>query len=187
MNWRLLALRIHCPGSLKRRGLAELWQRTARAFDRGALASRPQTYPAMLCAYAAYTRAQALASLQDGGDAGETGRRLHREARAMGDALRRRLHLRTKADLHAALRLFYRTLGIDLRVCHGDQVVVRGCLFSKYYPAPVCRLISAFDDGLMEGLSGGCRLRFTQRMTEGAGCCRAVIEQPGGGAAGNRG
>ena len=176
MNWRLILLQIHLPGLLKRRGLTELWQRTVRAFGRESLDAGKRTYPAMLAAYAEYTRDQALACLQDRRDPGETERRLRREAREMGDGLRRRLHLRTEADFRTALQLFYRTLGIDLRVSPAGQVVVRGCFFSKYYPAPVCRLISALDDGLVEGLTGGHRLRFTQRITEGAACCRAMMD-----------
>jgi len=176
MNWRLVLLRIHLPVFANRRGLMELYRRTARAFGCELPDQDKRAYPEMLISYAEFTKDRALATLADGGSPEEIVSRLRREALEMGELLRQRLRLRTEADIRTALRLVYRGLGIDLRVSPAGQVVVRGCFFSKYYPAPVCRLISALDDGLVEGLTGGRRLRFTQRITEGAACCRATID-----------
>ena len=39
--------------------------------------------------------------------------------------------------------------------------------------------MSAMDEGIVDGLCGG-RLVFSQRLTEGADCCRARIDWPGG-------
>lgn len=176
MNWRLILLKVYLPGFLKRRGITELYQRTARAFGGGSLDFGERAYPAMLAAYAEFTRDMALAALRDSRDLAETERRLRDEAREMGGFLRRELRLRTEGDLRAALRLFYRTLGIDLRVSPAGEVVIRSCFFSAYYSAPVCRLISALDDGLARGLSGGRGLCFKGRLTEGAASCRAMMD-----------
>jgi hypothetical protein len=37
------------------------------------------------------------------------------------------------------------------------------------------------DSGLIAGLTGAAGLRFTQRITEGAPACRALVVHAGGG------
>jgi hypothetical protein len=61
-----------------------------------------------------------------------------------------------------------------IRVSHGE-ITVRRCPFSDVYSVEVCRLVGALDSGLLAGLSGGDRLEFTQRITEGAPCCLARL------------
>lgn len=179
MNWRLALLGMYLPGFLQRRSLAELHRRTAAAFGRDYPAVKSRTLNGLLHDYAAFSRDQAQAVLDDGGDLQALARRLRREAREMGAGLRRELHLKTDRDFRAALRLVYRALGIDLRASAEGEVLVYRCFFSRFYSARVCGLISALDDGLVEGLSSGAyHLRFTSRLTEGASCCRALLEQP---------
>ena len=60
----------------------------------------------------------------------------------------------------------------------GETVTIRRCFFAAHYPPEVCRFMSAMDEGIVAGLCGG-RLVFSQRLTEGADCCRARIEWPG--------
>lgn len=59
------------------------------------------------------------------------------------------------------------------------EIEIRRCFFADYYRAPVCRLMSALDAGVVDGLFGGASLEFTQRLTEGGGCCRAIIRTAG--------
>jgi len=54
-------------------------------------------------------------------------------------------------------------------------VTVKRCYFSQFYSGSVCDLISALDDGVFSGLSGGGRLVFSERLTEGNACCRAKL------------
>jgi hypothetical protein len=75
----------------------------------------------------------------------------------------------------AAARMVYGLLDIDLRGTRDGRITVRRCAFSDVYSAEICRLISALDAGLLAGLSGGDRLEFTQRITEGAPCCLARL------------
>lgn len=181
MNVRLLLIQCYLPGTLKRRELRELQRRTAAALgcapgpETGI--AKPLSHSQMLERYATFTRDQAHLAMAAGAPPTVLSDRLRREAEEMGRSLRQRLRLRTNREFHSALKHIYRALGIDLRVSVTGEVLVQNCFFSKFYPAPVCRLMSALDDGLVQGLSGGCRLRFTQRLTEGASCCRAVIEK----------
>jgi predicted ArsR family transcriptional regulator len=69
----------------------------------------------------------------------------------------------------------YGLLDIDLRGNGRGELTVRRCAFSEVYSAEVCRLVSALDAGLLAGLSGGDRLEFTRRITEGAPCCLARL------------
>jgi hypothetical protein len=77
----------------------------------------------------------------------------------------------------AAARLIYRQLGIDFRGSAGGQIIIRRCFFAALYAPRVCALVSALDRGLLAGLARGGELRFEQRLTEGACCCRAQFEQ----------
>lgn len=182
MNWRLRLLQLHLPKPLMQRQLLELHRRAASAF--GCIRARDGCTAAGSCRrrlerLAEFTRDQAQSALSSGVDLEALSERLRREGEAMGCSLRKKLRLRSRRDFHTALRLVYRALGIDLRVYEPGQVLIRKCLFSRFYTAPVCRLMSALDDGLASGLSGGYRLRFTHHLTEGSPCCRAVIEWPG--------
>jgi choline dehydrogenase-like flavoprotein len=75
--------------------------------------------------------------------------------------------------------VLYRGLGIDLKGSADGQIIIRRCFFARFYTPRVCALVSALDQGLMAGLAGGGELDFTQRLTEGACCCRARFERSG--------
>jgi hypothetical protein len=110
----------------------------------------------------------------------------------------RLLYVRTVEETMAAGRLLYRMLGIDFQGDARGEVPRRGrsprrwpsgystreegergevtiarCYFSSYYSPQVCRLMSAMDQGLFAGLSGGGRLIFMTRITEGYDHCQA--------------
>jgi hypothetical protein len=72
--------------------------------------------------------------------------------------------------------VIYRQLGIDFRGSPDGEIVIRRCFFAAVYTPRVCALVSALDRGLLAGLAGGGELRFGQRLTEGACCCRARFE-----------
>lgn len=184
MNCRLLLLRLYLPSSLKRRQLLELYHRTVRAFgcefgsEGISTLMGCRSHRRLLKAYAAFTGEQARIAMGCGTDPGVLSEQLRLESREMGQSLRKRLRLRTYGEFRGALRLIYRALGIDLRASACGEVLVRRCFFSRFYTGSACRLISALDDGLVEGLSGGGRLHFSHRLTEGASRCRGVIKMP---------
>lgn len=182
MNGRLLLMGIYLPEFLKRQQLLELHWRSVAALGcvpcTDAAYVRAESYQKMLAMYAAFTNERAQTALDGGADTEVLSNRLRREAEKMGRSLRQRLRIRRPGEFRTALRLIYRALGIDLQISAQGEVKICSCYFSGFYSAPVCRLMSALDDGLVQGLSGGGRLRFTRRLTEGASCCRAVVEWP---------
>jgi hypothetical protein len=77
-----------------------------------------------------------------------------------------------------AARAAYRVLGIDLRGSATGEVVVARCAFARVYAPEVCAVMSSLDAGLFAGLTGGRRLTFTQRISEGAPACLATLAPP---------
>jgi hypothetical protein len=73
-------------------------------------------------------------------------------------------------------QILYRAIGVEVQGDEQGNVTVSRCYFSRFYSGPVCDLISALDDGVFSGLSGGGRLVFSERITEGGVCCRAELK-----------
>ena len=90
--------------------------------------------------------------------------------------MRLQLGVRSPGEAMAAARILYQGLGVDFRGSADGQIVIRRCSFAAVYTPRVCALVSALDRGLLAGLAGGGELRFAQRLTEGACCCRAYLE-----------
>ena len=176
MSLRLLLL-DHClPGPIRRRMLRELIQVTADAFS----APRPP-FPAggndaAISAFARFTRELVDGAGDAAVDAAAVQDRLYRGAREMGRMFRRIAAIRSPEDAARALRLLYRAIGIEVEVDLAlGELTVRRCAFSNAYTPAVCRFISALDAGMVDGLTGGTTVVFTERITEGAARCRAAM------------
>lgn len=124
-----------------------------------------------LHAYAVFTRDQLQHSPPDD----ELLRRMTAEACTMGRLLRRVFFLRRQHDIEQFVVALYRGIGITLEGQLPGTLCFRRCFFSRYYTPEVCLAASALDEGIMRGLTGGGRLRFQQRITEGCACCRATF------------
>ncbi len=172
----LALLRLYVPRAALRRGLEELFGRTAAAFSREVPPARGRSLRRRREQFARASSEWAEQALARGNDLDGVAARLHRSALHLGRVYRARLGIADTADALAAARAIYRGLGVDLRgnPRTGD-VVVRRCLFSRYYSPRVCAVISAMDSGLFSGLTGGCELAFSQRITEGCAQCRARL------------
>ena len=173
-----LALRLlegHIPAVARRAALRRLFATTAVAFGCPVPPLGGLDADALLRRYAQFTRDQAEAALRGGRDLPALQDRLERGARVLGARLRAGLRVRTAEDAMAAARMVYGLLDIDLRGTRDGEITVRRCAFSDLYSVEVCRLDGALDSGLLAGLSGGDRLEFTQRITEGAPCCLARL------------
>ncbi len=129
----------------------------------------------------------------------EVGERLYRNAESLGADFRRLLGIKGPGEAFEALQFLYRQIGIEIssheetadpgtRAGFGagtgegagidrapSGIGVTRCFFSNFYSPDTCRLMSAFDAGVVAGLFRGARLEFSERITEGAGCCRALI------------
>ena len=127
-------------------------------------------WPAALDAYAAFTAEAARRALGDETRLETLRARLFVNAHDLGSRLRAALRIRSARRAASVARALYEVIGVDFR-CAGGEFRVRACRFSRCYSPQVCRLISSLDDGLFSGLSGGGRLEFDQRITEGAAAC----------------
>jgi hypothetical protein len=172
---RLAAARIWLRLGARRREIGRLFSRTAAAFGSPVPTSRRASAKGLLAEYALFTREHAEAALDNGEDLSALDSRLFQEAFVLGSGYRLRLGVRTFRDAMAAARLIYGGLGIDFRANPDGEVAVRRCGFAKVYTPRVCTLISALDQGLIAGLTDGGKLKFRQRLTEGAPACRACV------------
>jgi hypothetical protein len=180
MNTRLLVLRLHLPASVRRSILTELIAATARAFDRPGPRTTGLSVEELSARAVDVSRAWADEAIRGGGDLEQIERRLFSEAFDLGLRARDRLRLVTETDGLAAARIVYRAIGIDVRLGGTGDVLVARCAFARAYGPEVCRLMSSMDSGLIAGLTGAAGLRFTERITEGAPACRALVLRAGG-------
>ncbi len=175
-RFKMAAARLLMPFGLRRRALEQLFARTAAAFGTPVPVAKTRGTNGRLAEYGWFTRAQAEEALRRGEDLAGLDHRLYRAAYGLGASYRFRLGVRSLPGAMAAARLIYRGLGIDFRGTPEGEVIIRSCGFARSYTPRVCHLVSALDRGLLAGLARGGELRFRQRITEGAGSCRACLE-----------
>ena len=83
-------------------------------------------------------------------------------------------------DLIRAARILYRVLGIKFEINESGgkiKITVYKCSLSDYYTFETCRILSAADEGVVQGLNENINMKFTERMTEGHSECVACINQ----------
>jgi hypothetical protein len=158
---------------IRHRALHRLASATAGGFGVSMPSGRGLSYRKYLQCYAQFTCDAAMRALEQGKDLNALRTRLWANSFALGDRVRKHLHLRSRWAVMTAARLLYRIIGIDFRGSSGGEVRIISCFFSHYYSPSVCQLISALDDGLLSGLAGGGSLTFQYRLTEGHPCCEA--------------
>jgi hypothetical protein len=178
MNIKLFLSQFYLPASYRKRKTAELFKVTANAFGVKLPAVLPAESPdALLERYAEFSKNQAQAILKNRGLVEEIKARLFAGAYGMGVCLRNELNLKNDRDFHMATRVIYKALKIDLEFLRDGEIVIKKCFFSEFYSEGICSLMSSLDSGLIAGLSGGLKMSFYQRITEGCSCCRAVISK----------
>ena len=175
MSVPLRILPRQLPPFVRGRILAALSQATADAFGCPAPSYGQLSYDERLRTYALFTREQADGVLRTGRDVATIRTRLFQNACPLGRKARRWLGVDTMGEVMALGQILYRAIGVEMQGDLRGDVTVTRCYFSQFYSGPVCDLISALDDGLFSGLSGGGRLRFTERLTDGGDCCRARL------------
>jgi hypothetical protein len=172
--------------------IGRLGRATAAAFGTTASRRPAAVSSDRLAEYARFTAAEAGRHAGDGAVA----ERLFQNAAALGRLARRGLRVRSPEEALDALTFLYRCIGIEIdgRGGRGSRpggapvgaagapreagvidLRVTRCFFSTYYCEDTCRLMSAMDAGIVAGLFDGASLEFSQRLTDGSPCCRAVI------------
>ena len=178
MGLLLAVSRIYLPRSVRVSRLLELFEATADAFRRQTPFLDDMPFNRFLTEYALFTRDNAEKSIREGSEQ-EVRERLYSNALRIGRSLRKELGVRTQAEAMQACEVVYKAIKIEF---HGDAeglISIPRCFFSSFYSSQVCRVISGLDEGIIEGLSGGLKLDFSQRITEGHRCCVARLSAAG--------
>jgi hypothetical protein len=175
MSILLKILPQNLPVFIREAILAELFEATAAAFACPAPALDHLSYDECLRTYALFTREQAEKALQEGRDVSAIKTQLYQNAYPLGRKLRKWFGVDTVEEVMELGQILYRAIGVEIQGDTQGDVIVKRCYFSQFYSAPVCDLISALDDGVFSGLSGGGRLTFSERLTEGSEYCRARL------------
>jgi hypothetical protein len=84
-------------------------------------------------------------------------------------------------DLFRAARILYNVLGIEFNIKEVEEdekitMVVSHCTLAEYYTPDTCRVLSAADEGVVQGLNPRIQIKFTERITEGCSQCLAPIK-----------
>ncbi len=173
MKFALDVLNIHCPSALRKKVLRDIFSSTARAFGAEPPDMKDLSAARLLETYARFTQRAGEDVLAHHPEPETVRSRLFHSASELGTSLRRRFRLRSGEDVMKLSRIMYKILGISFEGRSDGEVIIRSCYFSRFYSADICRLISALDEGAAAGLSGGGRLEFSQRLTDGHDSCRA--------------
>jgi hypothetical protein len=166
---------IYVPTYLKRRQLMSLFEITGSAFGAEPPKLVRRTYAECLKEYALFTKSLVERSIDNLHNLGIARQQLCHQSYDLGKTIRRRFDITTTKDVMTACSLIYKCLGIEFEGMDNGAITVRSCFFSKYYSEEVCGVISCLDKGLVAGLSGGGKLSFTQKLTEGMDCCKAEL------------
>ena len=175
MSLRLRLLELHTPGWVRRAAIRRLSRETAIAFGTTAEEASAVGRGGSLERYVAFTAGASEGVLADGAYVEVVSRRLRTSAFGLGCTMRRALGVRKRADALRAVGLAYRFLEIDLHVDARGRVAVERCPFAAVYSPTACGLMAALDAGLVDGLTDGGMLSFSERITEGRPRCRATI------------
>jgi hypothetical protein len=175
MNLALAILDLYVPVPIRKRVLRDLFSATASAFGVDPPPTRGLSTRRLLQVYALFTRGESESLWAENRDERAVESRLFQNALDLGATLRRRFRVRCRDDVIRMNRVLYKILGISFEGRPDGTVTIRACAFSRFYTGRVCRLISALDAGAAAGISGGGKLEFLQRMTEGHDCCLAHL------------
>jgi hypothetical protein len=178
MGLLLTVSKIYVPQSIQQHKLEALFQATAEAFQVAVPSTRGLSYNDRLKRYAEFTREQADKCIHRGSEL-RVQSRLFQNAYRIGQQFKADFDINSAEEVMQMGRLIYKVLKIEFQGEPRGNIVIKRCFFSAYYSGPVCQLISSLDEGLLTGLSGGGKLIFSQRITEGHQCCRAYLDLPG--------
>lgn len=178
MSFLLAVSRIYLPRSIQKSRLSELFWATADAFRGLAPQLKGYSLDQYLTKYALFTMENAERIIRQGHEY-EAKERLYCNVRQIGQNIREELKIQTLEEVMRACEVIYKALKIEFRGDLQGHICIDSCFFSSFYSSDVCRIISSLDEGLIAGLSGGHRLEFSQRITEGNRCCRAHLMEIG--------
>nr|HPI74436.1 hypothetical protein [bacterium] len=156
------------PQFIRKRELKKLFRFTAEAFGSKTPELSRLSCDELLTAYAAFTRSAVDQLDSRPSAAAGVQQRLYQQAYAYGNLWRARFRLSSMNQAMRAARVLYRAVGIDFRGAGDGLIEIHQCFFSAYFTSATCRIISALDAGIVDGLAHTGGLAFSHRITEGA-------------------
>ena len=82
-------------------------------------------------------------------------------------------------DLTRAAKILYHILGIEFHLEWHDQssatLIIDRCALAEQYSKTTCEIMSATDEGVINGLQPKLTMKFKEYMTSGCKNCRASI------------
>ena len=193
MGLRLVVLSWWTPPFIIRRELENIFNQTTIALtglmpkNAAVDANHKQDYPKRIeeqRAVMAQTQAELVEKLESALGRDEA-LRLGREAlfvvgREIGKQTRCKLGVsENPADLAKAAKILYRVLGIEFELKWFDsanaKVTINRCALAEKYSKLACEVLSATDEGVINGLQSNVSMTFREYMTSGCKTCIAYI------------
>jgi len=165
----------HAPAAVRKRGLEILLRDTAEAFRSPVPVTTGVSFDESLLEFARFTRRESEKLRASDTDMDRVSDRIFRGGENLGIRIRRAIRIKSTEQAVSAMNALYGAIGIEAAPAEPDGITVSRCFFSATYTPETCSFISALDDGVFSGLSGGGRLIFRSRITEGAPCCQCDI------------
>ena len=82
-------------------------------------------------------------------------------------------------DMIEAAKILYRIFGIDFHLEWLDEsnatLIIDRCALAEHYSPLTCEVLSATDEGIMQGLQPDSKMQFKEYMTSGCKKCKADI------------
>jgi hypothetical protein len=175
VNLLATVAQFYLPTFVKKKKLQELFELTADGFQCEMPAIKSLSYDECLNAYAQFSKSKAEELLKRPNMIEEIKKRLYRNSYQMGEKLRKDFRVKSQADVIRLSKILYKILKIDFYEAASGEIIIRRCFFSQFYSPEICGIISSLDEGMAAGLSGGGRLVFKERITEGKSCCQATF------------
>jgi hypothetical protein len=176
MSFLLNIAGIYIPSFVKKKYLLKLFNAVSEAFHSETPDLSGCGYKECLRNFAETTRTEAGKALQGDVDLEHVRRTLFNRAYQIGGELRSFFSVKTKEEAGTLSRILYKGLGIDFRMNSAGEISIVRCYFGDYYTPEICGLISSLDEGILAGISGGGKLEFHCRITEGEKNCRAFFK-----------
>ena len=109
---------------------------------------------------------------------------MFQEGLFLGGKFRKMLGVGNSTDeLITAAKILYEVLGIDFTIEETgiNEMIMRvnHCSLAEYYTLETCQVLSAADEGVVQGLNPKMKMSFNKRITNGAPCCLASIRMEG--------
>ncbi len=82
-------------------------------------------------------------------------------------------------DMIKAAKILYRIFGIDFHLEWLDEsnatLIIDRCALAEHYSKSTCEVLSATDEGIIQGLQPNSKMQFKEYMTSGCKKCKADI------------